>query len=750
MRNRRGILTNLKVIGTILASSAILVSTVAVPSASANNILQQQKVQINVATTETTVTKNELIERVHKLFPNKFSFVSNNDFYLSTYTNFQNDQEIRYHLHFSKTVKGKQVYGSFTFKEEKLEIEQFSYQPVVEKDAMFPAKMTKDEARQIATNFIGSFTNGEKYVVEPNTLFNNYPSRLVTEPIRYSFTFVQTKNDIPISDKQITVTVLGNGEVVDFYRMNNSTEYPTFDEKNNIKDEQQALAQIKENLTVDLQYFVDADYRTGKTNVSLIYQPSSTVTGVHALTGKWQTINGLSTQLPPKTKLEKIVPSPLPAKHNGITVEQAKEMAQKLLAIESNQVKLMIESVEEVEREGKTYISVGYMYQSRTSGRGSQLEINKQTGELMQYHNMKSELLLETGEQVEPALKLTKSQALEHAINYLKEYVPSYLHHYAMPVTEPYVDEQTGGFNFTFPRVVNGLLVSSDHLSVSIAEDGSLSNLYVGFQNVDTWPAITTAVPVEQVEKKLRDELTVKLNYVQQSQKDKAVHYDLLYTPIYNGNLGTFIDATTGEWKNGNNYNEDVVVKHPTAQQELNYLINAKILEVEDAAKFDGNAKVSQGDALKVIIKSLTYFYEEYMRDRGVMAQSFTNIAPDHPLYSVVERAVAMGIINVEGMEFNPDAKLTREELAVWYMRTLGLEPATKHSDIYQLAFDDAADVNPKYVGYVSVVNALGILPVEKNRFNPNSEITYAELAVSTILLAYELAENRTNFNSYY
>ena len=160
------------------------------------------------------------------------------------------------------------------------------------------------------------------------------------------------------------------------------------------------------------------------------------------------------------------------------------------------------------------------------------------------------------------------------------------------------------------------------------------------------------------------------MNYVQQApyQKDKAVHYDLLYTPIFSEQFGAYLDATTGEWKNGISYSEDVVVKHPTAQQELNYLINAKILEVEDAAKFNGNAKVSQGEALKVIIKSLTYFYEGFMGNQGEMTQSFTNIAPDHPLYSVVERAVAMGLIKADGAEFDTDAKLTREELAVWYI----------------------------------------------------------------------------------
>ena len=56
-------------------------------------------------------------------------------------------------------------------------------------------------------------------------------------------------------------------------------------------------------------------------------------------------------------------------------------------------------------------------------------------------------------------------------MKYLKEWVPSYLHNYAMPVEEPYFDERMGSYQFTFPRIVNGIVVVGDEISVGIAAD---------------------------------------------------------------------------------------------------------------------------------------------------------------------------------------------------------------------------------------------------------------------------------------
>lgn len=72
----------------------------------------------------------------------------------------------------------------------------------------------------------------------------------------------------------------------------------------------------------------------------------------------------------------------------------------------------------------------------------------------------------------------------------------------------------------------------------------------------------------------------------------------------------------------------------------------------------------------------------------------------------------------------------------------LKLEAAAKHGDIYQLGYTDAAKVSSDKRGYVALAYAMGLLNAENNQANPQKEITYAELAKMTVLLANEMKEN--------
>ncbi len=141
-------------------------------------------------------------------------------------------------------------------------------------------------------------------------------------------------------------------------------------------------------------------------------------------------------------------------------------------------------------------------------------------------------------------------------------------------------------------------------------------------------------------------------------------------------------------------------------------------------------------------MNSLTYIYDgRYYSEKENKNQTFENIGPKHPLYQAIERAVEVGIIKPSSQSFSIDSPITREELAVWYIRVLGLEQAAKHSSIYKLNFVDANKVQPEYTGYVALATSMGLLKTEQNNFNPDQEVTYAELAVSIIRLAHKVSE---------
>lgn len=744
------ILKKLGKVGILVTSTALSFGVLSsVANAQTSIEAQPERVAIEVASTETTISKSTLIKKLKELFPKQFDFLSSNDFHMGNGHYYPDDERIRYDLSFHKTVKGKDLYGSIVFVGEDLELETFHFEPLNTADALFPAKVSKEEAEKVAVTFLNKMANGKEYEIDKDTIdYSYYSNQLITEPVRYEFRFVQKKNNVPLADQQIQLTILGNGEVVSFYRYAEDAKDATFDKVEEVKSENELLQKIKDNLDVSLRYQVITDYRTGDESIALVYSPNVKY-GVNAISGDWQTANDFTKEVPKEAKIEKLAANPLPARQVNMTVEQAKKAAEQLLKIDSDKVKLTISSVEEVNYGNEDLLSVQYSYDWAYGGMGSSIEFNKATGEIVSYHDMKRDILLESGESTSNKEKLTEQQALAKALDYLKEWVPSYLNNYAKPIDEPSFFEDQGTYYFTFPRVVNGILVEGHQINVGVGTNGSVNSLYINHRDNVDWPSPEEVVSKEEAKNKLTDALSLKLQYIKQANDPKDHDYKLVYTPIYNGDAYSYLDASTGEWSSLFRKNDTPVLTHPTAEAELNYLLQNRMLEIKDAASFNADSSMTNGEALKLLVKSLSYFYEYDTRVAEENTnQTYANIGPDHPYYSIVERAVRIGIIDADET-FKVDAKLTREQLAVWYIRALGLDTAAKKHDIYKLSFADTSKIQNEYRGYVALANALELVSAQKNQFNPKGEVTYADVAVSIFSLAQAIHETGTPFNQY-
>lgn len=741
---------NLRKLGILTLTTGLSIGILA-PTVSANTPHHEQnnKLQIRVSSVESVVTKGELIEKFKKFFPNKFDFLNSDDFYMSTGHHYPEDNTIRYDLSFHKEINGKFVHGNVGFFGEELEIENFNYRPLNSADALFPAKVTKAEAEKTAIALLNKLANGSEYQLDD--IHEYYPgNQPLTEPINYSFSFVRTENNLPVSDQQIRITVLGNGEITDFYRNLRNTGPHTYDDATKAIPMNEILEKVKENISIDLQYRVDFNHRTEDSNVQLVYQPTYDYIGVHALSGDWLIGNKFSSDLPEKKEIELITDVPLQPKHSDFSVEKAKAYAQELLAIDSDEVKLFIQSVDERKNyNGQEVIAIEYMYEYKNGGYGTSLELDKHTGEIIQYHDIKSEVLREISEKTKNVRSISNKEALNQAIKYLKEFTPSYLHNYAKPIGEAYFEEDRDSYYFTFPRVVDGIIVAGDSISAGVSADGSLLSLNVNYQNVENWPSSVGITSEEEAKAKFIEKLSLDLQYTKEGIGEDNDHYYLTYMPMFNGTMFSYLDANTNEWNSlVDKVREHQALTHPWAEEELNYLINAQILDIKDVNVFDANSLITKGDALSVIMKSLTRFYDDYYPGQENMSQSFENISPKHPLYQIVERAVSMGILDTEKETFDLDEHITREELSVWYIRALGLEQAAKNGNIYQLNFADANNVQDGNIGYVALASSLGLLTANHNLFYPKQEVTYAQIAVSVVRLAHEAYER--NPDMYY
>lgn len=742
----------MKKIGIILTASALSIGMFSSAVSAASTVTvggQPVNVVAQVDSTEKVVTKEDLLKKFHSTFPGFFDFVNVSEFHMSTYEDYPESDTKSHHLFFSKLQNGKDTHGSISFYGEDLEVESFSYEPIRTPESLFPAKVSKEEAKKVATDFVKKFLKAGNYKLnEENNDYFYYSKQILTSPISYSFSFNRMKDDVAIADQLVTVTVLGNGEIVNFYN-SAITKSPTFDDVKKVKDQKDAFEKIKENLTARLQYQVNTNYETGENDVKLVYVPD--VLSVSAVTGEWFNGKEFSAEQPTKKEYEKVTNSALPVRQNGMTKEEAKKAAEKLLQVKSDKVKLSIQSVEEVKNSyGQEVISIQYMYNYANGGSGSSLEFDKKTGELLQYHNAQNSMMIELNGTKEEVAPISKEEVIAQAVKYLKELLPSYLHEYAMPLEDSYADDARGNYYLNFPRIVNGVMVSGDQISVSIYKDGSLENLSVSRPQIEEWPTLDKVISLKEVEDTLSKALSLKMSYMKGNHKKENSHYDLIYSPLFNETAFNVLDANSGKWINQYNIEVTPEVSHATAAEELNYLIKAKVLTVNDPKTFNGDAAVSKGEAIKIMMNSLTYIYETNIRESESMKQSFTNINSKHASYQAVERAVEAGILKTDQKTFDVNNPVTKEELAVWYIRALGLEQAAIQKNIFKNEFTDSKKVTEANIGYVILANSLGLVKAEKNHFNPKKEITYADLAVSSIRLAHEISNKGRDFRYSY
>lgn len=736
---------SMKKLGVMLSSAALSVSLIApISSAAAIGDERTEKIQIPIASTEVKVTKNDLIKKFRELFPTEFSFLTNKDFEMSKAHHYPNEETVRYDLSFSKKVDGKYVSGQVGFVGEDLEIDQFYYDPENVKEALFPAKVSKDEAQKIADAFVKKFPQADSYRLVSDNI-NYYSSMQLTEPIRYSFYYIKEVNGVPLSDQMLNVTVLGNGVVTNFHRSSGSVveKKATYDDVEDKIAQSTIKKKISDKVSAELQYQIHDDYTTGERNVQLVYAPSSQFTGVHALSGKWLTADGVVNTLPKKPVPAILSKEKLPPKYKDVSVEVAEKIAKELLQIDSKKVKFYIQSIEVRENyTGLEVYDVHYTYEMGNYSTGTNLMIDRATGAVIGYTDIKNDVL--NYEDDDTDKQISKQEAIKKAIEQVKKWAPSYAHNYANKNEVAYYDENSGSYIISFPKIVNDIIVSGDSINVGINKDGSISSFNVHTYKIDEWPSTDNIISQTEATSKFKEGLSLDLNYMKVLNAETKHHYSLLYTPSYNDSAYSIIDAQTGDWlKFYENNISFPKVSHPTAEEELNYMINAHILEVKDFETFNPDAALTKGEALKIIMKSLTYIYEEYPVPDEEEDSSFTNIPASHELYKYVKNAVAMGILDPKNKTFEFEAAISREELATWFVRALNLEDAAQFSDIYKLSFSDSSQVKKEYIGYVAIAHALGLIQAEDNQFKPTRNVTYAELAKTTIRLAHSLYEKR-------
>ncbi len=134
-----------------------------------------------------------------------------------------------------------------------------------------------------------------------------------------------------------------------------------------------------------------------------------------------------------------------------------------------------------------------------------------------------------------------------------------------------------------------------------------------------------------------------------------------------------------------------------------------------DDGTFGPNKNVTRAEYIKMIVGM--FGLEESAEN------IFTDVADDAWYKEYVEKAVAAGLIQGDGGNFNPDATITRQDAAVILYR-LGIAAGET-----EVEFSDEANVADYAKDAVEVLASAGIINGSDGKFNPANAITRAETA---------------------
>ncbi len=303
------------------------------------------------------------------------------------------------------------------------------------------------------------------------------------------------------------------------------------------------------------------------------------------------------------------------------------------------------------------------------------------------------------------------------------------------PVARPDEKPQPRSYNFAWVRQVNDIrfLENGFHLNVDSAT-GEITNYRMTWWDVD-FPAPKNVMSTEASADKYLQESPMTLVYMRvwpmkdaRGPQDAKIH--LVYR-LDNRNFA-MLDAFTGQPLD---YEGNVVspkdkkitfndmVDHP-AQDAVELLARSGVVTGEND-KFRPDDATTQAELITMLVKGQRPNFE-------FRTGSDTGQEPWYQRY--YDMAIQMGIIRADEKP-DPNAPVTREELARLTVQSMGLYKVARLGDIYALNFQDAGEIAKNLRGHVALSSGLGLIEPAEGKFMPKTVVSRAEAAITLVKL---------------
>ncbi|OUS74348.1 hypothetical protein B1748_21210 [Paenibacillus sp. MY03] len=687
-------------------------------------------------------------------------------------------------LNFIKRVNGKQrgsIYASLDANTgQLLNFRVYSDEPSA--PPVYPLKVDREDAKALAKTFIGQVAGTYLGELRLNESFGVSLLPPLTGAVIHTLRYERVVNGVFFPANYIQVELDSDGHVQSFEM--NWDETIVFPKENDILSDAEAEDAIRKAAAPQLRYIVPYN-AGGKLEPALSY--ALPAFAVDAVTGErsevFQFYGGLRGG---KVSEKPLSDKPLGTKPRAgkQSEDAAREAVEKAFSLPGGAVFQQAtynEYVDETTGKTRSYWDLNWTIEKdgRESG-GAWASVDSQSGVIRSFYQYGPN---EAGSAASSP-SITLESAVKKAEETVRKQLPWLAHelHVVVPEAEQYKDrkpEEIGNYSISFEHRIHGAVVEYDRVYVSIdARSGNIQSFeasiadyvypaqkpavlsadeaidrWMGFydtklqyrMNTQYWwdgepmpiEKVNVMIAAGEISEDLKQKTTVELVYQLTS---KQVHESV------------YLDSVTGDWRSMET-GEKTALELPRAtdaeghwaEQSLQLMVAYKALDLEDG-KVRPNEAITRGELIKMLVLASSggrYVAYEGMSSGNQAKAMFNDVAADSAYFSYVQAAAASNLIDVGDGSFNPDGKVSRDEMAELIVRALGYNSLANNDHLFKVSFKDEADIDNK--GQSAIVVGLGIMSLSDGRFQPDKQVTRAEASIAFYRYLQKRAELQEN-----
>lgn len=756
---------------TIMLASAMLASSWTVSAAvHADSATETGQTEEGAAADQTESEAGSITrERAEQLMRQYMSIPEEYKLQSSSYSGqklFKGERKV-WRMDFMKTVNGKNlgsIYASIDAASgQLLSFESYSNEPGGA--ATYPLKVNREAAKELALDFIEEIAKGYASQIKLNETSGVNALPPLSGEVRHEIRFDRIVNGVPYLDNYIQLTIDSEGHVLSFHlNWDDTIEFPKVD---TTLTPEEAEAAIRGIGVPELSYIISSN-EGGKHEPVLTYSLSPIV--IDAATGKELPRNGYeiwnegTVQEHPLTEK----PLSLPPKEGKLTEEEAIEAVKTAFGLPAN-AELQRSNYNEYTLEtGETSTRWDLNFSLLKDGKESgyiYANVDGSTGAVLSYYGYNNEDREQSGSII------SLDTAVQKAVDTVKQQLPWLTDELYLVKPDPKQyegkqSEEIGSYSISFRHKIHGADVSYDRIYVSInARTGKVENYdasivdhkypvkapatieaseaidrYLEYYDIaltyrvfsEYWMG-DNPIPIEKFK------LMLASGEIDEDTVEERAKVELVYLlqskPMHES---VFLDAESGEWRSREDGTVTTLeIPAPTdaeghwAEESLGLMVAYKALDLEDG-KVRPNALITRGELIKMLVLARSgggYYGDDMGGSADKATASFSDVAANSAYFVYVESALDQNLIDLGDGSFNPEATVTRDEMAELIVRALGYNTLADYDHIFKANFKDAADIDNK--GQAAIVVGLKIMSLSDGKFLPDKAVTRAEASIA-------------------